>query len=256
MTAGWRRALAWTRLGLLAAWTTAMYLARLVPWTVARWFPAWERRQRRRALAVWGRGALRILGGRVRCIGAPPEPPYYMVSNHRSYVDIIALEAVAGPVFVAMAEVASWPVLGMFCAHLQTIFIQRKDLRSMVRVMDAMDAALAAGYGVHVFPEAGIPGSGRVEPFRPALLEAAARSGQPVYAAGITYTDREGRPLTGDADRVSWVGEIGFMAHLRRLLEAPGFVVTVRFDPMPRSGRDRKALAGELTEAVRGMCGE
>src|SRR6516162_7805835 len=60
-----------------------------------------RRRWRKFILNGWGRSLASIMGMRVITGGEPPQPPFLMVSNHLSYVDIIAYAACLECVFVS-----------------------------------------------------------------------------------------------------------------------------------------------------------
>jgi len=83
------------------------------------------------------------IGIRVETLGAlPAAAPRFVVSNHVSWTDIVALASVAPLVFLAKSEVASWPVLG-FLARLQgTVFVPRGSRKDIARVNEELSAAL------------------------------------------------------------------------------------------------------------------
>src|SRR5512135_3129046 len=53
--------------------------------------------------AWWGRASLRVIGLRVSVVGTPPRPPFFLVSNHLSYVDILVIASRVPCVFVSKA---------------------------------------------------------------------------------------------------------------------------------------------------------
>src|SRR5688572_24707330 len=81
---------------------------------------------RRRALWLqrWSRVLSRLIGLELHHRGAPPNSGM-IVSNHLSYLDILAYSSLVPCVFVAKREVASWPVLGLFARMAGTIFVDR-----------------------------------------------------------------------------------------------------------------------------------
>src|SRR4029079_551086 len=83
----------------------------------------------------WSAVVMAAIGLRVRPRGTPPEPPFLLVANHLSYVDIPVLASRLGCVFVSKAEVRGWPLLGPICRTLGTIFIDREARRAIPRVM-------------------------------------------------------------------------------------------------------------------------
>ena len=97
------------------------------------------------------------------------------MANHVSWLDIFALNARKRVYFVSKAEVRDWPVIGHLCASVDTLFIQRESKRDIPRVVAQIDGVMEGGRGIVVFPEGTSSGGDDVLPFRPPLLELAAR---------------------------------------------------------------------------------
>ncbi len=74
----------------------------------------------------WARGATTILGVKIAVQGTLPIPPFLLVSNHLSYVDVLVFASQVKCVFVARGDVARWPVIGSLCRGVNTIFIDRQ----------------------------------------------------------------------------------------------------------------------------------
>jgi 1-acyl-sn-glycerol-3-phosphate acyltransferase len=186
---------------------------------------------------------------RMKANGAPPDAPFFLVSNHVSYVDILLLASQLPCVFVAKSEVASWPVFGAICRNLDTLFIDREHKRDIPRVSARIEEILRDGRGVIIFPE-GTSGRGdRVLRFKPALLEPAIRTGLPVSHASLYYETPPGSPPAGEV--VCWFGGSGFISHVLQLVRLPWFLATVTFGDAPIRDSDRKNLAVRLHAAVR-----
>jgi len=239
---------AWGRAGGLAAGTAGWFSLRLLSWALLLPFPGARDRIRRWIFQRWARGVLRRLGVRVTVEGTVPGPPFVLVSNHLSYLDIVVYAAVAPARFVAKREVRGWPGVGFLAWGMGTIFIDRTLKRDAVRVLDDMGAAIGGGDGVTIFAEATSSAGHSVLPFKPALLEWAARTGYPVHYASLGYRTPAGAPPAHLA--VCWWGEMTFGDHLLDLCRLPGLSATVRFGAEPIEEKDRKRLAGRLHHAV------
>lgn len=191
------------------------------------------------------------IGVRVETLGAlPAMAPRFIVSNHVSWTDIIALASVAPLVFLAKSEVARWPVLG-FLARLQgTVFVPRGSRKDIPRVNAELCRALREGRDLVVFPEGTSSDGGSVLAFRPAHFEALQHfDGEATLApTAILYTDGV-KPID-----VGWYGDMTFLPHLWSLMKRGGVTCQVAFgEAITVCGNDRKALAAESERQVRGL---
>jgi hypothetical protein len=81
------------RIGAIAVATLAFYVARLACLPLAPVAPRAFGRAHLALMRTWARTTLRVMGVRLRQEGRPPEPPFLLVANHLSYVDILVLLA-------------------------------------------------------------------------------------------------------------------------------------------------------------------
>ncbi len=204
---------------------------------------------RDRSVSWWARGLIFLAGVRIRVRGAVPTPPFFLVSNHLSYVDVFVLQGLTPTAFVAKAEVRSWPVLGFLAIIGGTLFIDREARRDVLRINRLLEDALDRGAGIAIFPEATTTAGDRVLPFKASLLAPIAASTQPVQVATIHYDTPEGAPPASDA--VCWWGDMAFAPHGWGLLQLPRVQATVTFQKAPNATDDRKMLAQTLEASVR-----
>jgi 1-acyl-sn-glycerol-3-phosphate acyltransferase len=216
------------------------------------WHAMLVRRQpthREKANALWlqrlcGKVAL-LLSVRVEVVGAIPSRGL-IVANHLSYLDIILLGAVVGPIFVSKAEVTAWPIFGRCARWAGTIFINRERRGDVVPVAAEMRRVLTAGVPLVLFPEGTSSGGETVLPFRPALFAPVPELDCPVAACAIDYA----LPSGSVAQEVAYWGDHKFAPHLLNLLGKNGLRVRIAFGPsLPRTG-DRKAIARELHSEI------
>ncbi len=203
--------------------------------------PHWRRAGRNAVFRVWSRGCLRLLGGRLRVEGTPPTAPFFLVTNHLSYVDILALAACADAYFIAKLEIRAWPLFGVLCRAVGTIFVDREVRRDVLRENLLIAEVLAAGYGVVLFPEGTSTQGYEVARFRSSLLDFPARNSVPVHVAALTYTAAPGEVPANLS--ICWWGDAPFFPHSARLLGVRSFEVVVRFSDRVVGGTDRKQLA-------------
>jgi 1-acyl-sn-glycerol-3-phosphate acyltransferase len=205
-------------------------------------------RWRTRVFRFWADQVRAVMGLKVEVEGAAPEPPFVLVSNHLSYVDVILLGSQLRCVFVARADVAGWPLIGALCRSVETLFIDRSVKRDLPEVMRQMEQVLDTGRGVILFPEGTTTKGDGVLPFRPSLLDAAARAGRPVWYASLSYRTPPG---SEPAQRsVCWWGDMPFTPHFLGVLGLPRIRARLSFGEQPIRESDRKILAARLQRAV------
>lgn len=197
---------------------------------------------RRRALwlAMLCRRTVRILHCRVVVHGRPPRTGL-LVANHLGYADVLALGALTPCAFVAKQDVSGWPFIGWLVALAGTIFVDRERRCRLARSLPAIEATLAAGVPVAVFPEGTSTDGSRVLPFRSALLAVAERCGCPVTPVGIRYENADGSPNR----KLAYHGADSFVPHLLSALGAERTTVHILFGE-PVRGTCRKELARRL----------
>jgi 1-acyl-sn-glycerol-3-phosphate acyltransferase len=200
------------------------------------------------AYQLWSKGLCRIFSVRVAVTGTPPVPPFLLVSNHLSYVDILALGTKLPCVFVAKAEIDGWPIFGAICRSVNTIFIDRRMKRKLPGILERIERSLDARQGVVIFPEGTSSAGDGVLPFRSSLLELAAGLGRPVHHVTINYAVPEGEMPPHLS--VAWWGEMPLGEHLKNFLALPRVDATLDFGEAPIAAGDRKALAADLHREV------
>lgn len=228
--------------------TAVSYLTILVSLPLRRVAPGRQLRIRNAAYRFWARGFARVIGMRIEVDGEPPEGPFFLVSNHLGYMDIILLATQLHTTYVAKADLQAWPTLGHVFATADTIFIDRGRRRDVLRVMELVGRQLDRHLGVVLFPEGTSSGGEEVLRFKPSLLEFAARRDYPVHFASISYSTPDGHPPAREA--VCWWGDADFWPHVVELLRLPGFEARLAFGPAPIHHPDRKLLAERLHAAV------
>ena len=197
---------------------------------------------------LWARTLLLIFCVRVRSQGKPPEPPFFLVSNHLSYLDILVLYSRLRTRFLSKAEVAGWPGLGLVTRWAGTLYIDRDRQRDLSRVLPEIEANLAAGRGIVLFPEGTSTRGAAVERFKPSVFEVAIRTQTPVSYAALGYSTPPGSEPAHLS--VCWWGDRSFFSHFFPLLTLPRIDATVSFGQDSLTATDRKELALKAREAV------
>ena len=206
-------------------------------------------KSKRLARAAWlhrsSRRHLKIFGYSADVAGAIPKNGL-LVSNHLSYLDILAISATTPAVFVSKADVRRWPLFGWLAALAGTVFVERERRTLVVEVNREIQTALDAGVLVVIFPEGTSSNGETILPFRTSLLEPAARGGHEIATGWIHYELDD-----GDAKQeVCYWGNHTFFSHLLNLLGKRRVRATLRFGKFHRTTDDRKELAKQLHAGV------
>lgn len=221
-------------------------------WTIGSLFisrePARRNAWRSRTTRRWARGLLRVMGARIDITGTRPAPPFCLVSNHVSYLDVLVYYSLLPARFVAKAEVKDWPAVGWLARTYGTLFIDRARPRDLVRVLAQMREAAQEGDAVVFFPEGTTSRGADLLPFRAPLLEIAARLRVPVAYAAIAYHSEPSAPPA--VQTLAWWGAMPFTAHFLGVLALKRFTVRVRFGDEMLTATDRKALAAQAQTRV------
>ena len=217
----------------------AVCKARGRPWI--RWRNRWVR--------FWARYSIWLTGGKLTVVGTPPKPPFVLVSNHLTYIDVAAFFASVNSVFVSKQEVKSWPILGMIVAGVNTIFVDRSRRSDVVRVNQLIAEQIDENKGLIIFPEGTSTEGAEVLPFKPSLLAFPASQGLPVHYANITYRTPPGE-IPAHISLCWAVNGDPFLTHLFRFFGVSSYEIEVRYGAEPVMESDRKVLAVELHKRV------
>ncbi|MEU5905927.1 lysophospholipid acyltransferase family protein [Micromonospora sp. NPDC047527] len=223
---------------------------------VAVALPVLPARERQALLCGWARATVRAFGVRLVIKGRLPRRRALLVANHVSWLDILAVLAVAPTRLVAKREIRSWPVLGLLAAAGGTVFVDRSRPRALPTTVRRLADTLRAGRSVAVFPEGTTwcagdraaqcrPGGG----FRPAMFQAAIDSGSPVVPLRIAYRcEANGSTTTAAA----FLGADTLLRSVGRVVAARELVVSVTIAAAlhPARDADRRLLARAAESAV------
>lgn len=197
-------------------------------------------------------GTARIAGIRVKIAGKRPEGNLFILANHVSWIDILAISVASGAAFVGHDGLAKMPVLRWLCRMNDTVFVARHDRRSVASQVEQVRTAIADLGALAIFPEGTTSDGTGLLPFKSSLLSAL----DPV-PAGIAVV-----PVWLDygacSANMAWVGTEHGLDNFRRIVGAQqAHGVTVHFlDPL--EGADisgRKAMAQAARAAIQTAMG-
>ena len=202
---------------------------------------------RSRWLQWCARRSLRVFTVQTTFTGVLPQSGL-LVSNHLTYLDILVLVSLVPAVFIAKSDVKGWPVFG-WCASLAgTLFVDRTRRSDVGRMNVAIEAALAEGNIVVLFPEGTSWNGSVVLPFKSSLLEPIVGTKYPLTVSGIQYVVADGTV----AEDICYWGDMTFLPHLAKLLTKRRVEARVSLASIPQPAAHRKELALQLhAEVVR-----
>lgn len=228
----------WRRVGLLLlavlTHVPMHYLWRLLrlssPWP--RWF-------------LWRAG--RIAGARIAVVGTPLRRDVFYVSNHLSWIDILALGGSSGTAFVAKAEIGASPVVGWLAGLNRTVYVKRENRMGVAEQINALRDALTENWAITVFPEGTTTDGKSLLPFKTPMLRVLEPPPPGVMVQPVLLD------YGAVSEEIGWVGDEGGINNARRILSRKGsFPLRIHYlDPFdPTEFPGRKAIAAESRRRI------
>ena len=208
---------------------------------------------------IYHRFVMRLMGLKLRIHGAPLAfGPRLFLSNHVSWLDIVALSTALPLSFIARADVASWPIFGLFAKLQQTVFVDRTRKMATKSAISRVAERFRRGDAILLFAEGTTSDGQRVLDFRPALLGAISNNEahEPVMVQPIAlhYQSRAGMRLRRlDSPDIAWYGDMDLIPHFAGILRGPPIIIDIWFGEPFRSEdvTDRKRLALTARHQIR-----
>ena len=191
--------------------------------------------------------AARICGARVKVRGTALRRDAFYISNHISWVDILAIAGASGTAFVAKAEIRDAPVVGWLATLNRTVFVEREDRLGVAEQINRLRDALAETWSVTVFPEGTTTDGRSLFPFKTPMLKVLEPPPPGILVQPVLLD------YGAVSEEIAWIGEESGKNNAVRLLARPGtFRVTVTFlEPFhPRDFTGRKAIAAESRRRI------
>lgn len=202
-------------------------------------------------MRTWAEGSAFILNLEVKIEGEPPKAPFFLVSNHLSYLDIVPLYLSLRCTFVAKKAVRNWPLIGYMVHAVGVIFVDRQRKTDVKRVNEELSRSMNKYQGLIFFPEATSSGGEGILPFHASLLQFPADEEVPVHTASISYATAENDEPARDS--VCFFGaRHGFLEHLIKLSQTHKIYCKIKFGSRTEQSSDRKELALKLRENIEG----
>jgi len=145
-------------------------------------------------MRLWARIHLRVSGVTVVVTGRENvvSPPYLVMCNHQSALDIYAL-IVALPFqfkWVAKRELFFIPFVGWVMKRAGYISLDRKRPREAIKAIDDAAQKIRRGMNIIIFPEGTRSQDGTLLPFKKGVFSLALRARVPIAPVGISGSSR------------------------------------------------------------------
>lgn len=198
-------------------------------------------------MMIWAKCLAAVLGLHIRTSGQrPQERGLFIASNHSSYTDILVIGSIIPSVFVAKAEVRSWPLFGLLAGIGGTIFVRRESQRSTLRAVKEAEERLLNSINVVIFPEGTTDDGRQVDRFRSSFFKIPAEAHLPVLPLSIYYASVDNLPTAhAPANEMAW-HNTPLLPHFRNLLSKKKIEVRVHFNEVidvSSASYNRKELA-------------
>ncbi|HWZ50321.1 MAG TPA: 1-acyl-sn-glycerol-3-phosphate acyltransferase [Granulicella sp.] len=156
-----------------------------------------------------------------------------LITNHRSYLDIVVLAAVRPCVFVSKREIAAMPILGWMTTMAGTVFVERGRGTSALQAGQAMHAAASDGLPIVFFPEGTTHSGEQLLKFHSGLLGQALLEQMPVTAGYIRYRLSADNALGVTVQQhIAW-GDTPMLRHVFNFLALHGVQADIYFANRP-----------------------
>ncbi|MCP2040490.1 1-acyl-sn-glycerol-3-phosphate acyltransferase [Neisseria sp. HSC-16F19] len=223
-------------------------------------FPFYSPRRKLCAIQLWSQRVLASCGVRLSVHGIlpPAERGQMLVSNHISWLDIMAINAAFPGRFVAKDDVAKWPVIGYLATQARTVYVTRnRRAASNGNQLNHVTQALAEGDSVALFPEGTSSVGEHILPFKGSFFQAALDAQVPLVPVLCRYPAADGGSVN---PALAYYGDISLWDSIRAIISQPQSRVEVHFLPEVAPQGSRQELARQLhrilSEAQQGLAGE
>ena len=198
----------------------------------------------------WSKLLCYTCGLKLRKKGKVQASPVLIVANHISWVDIPVVHCYKLVGFVAKAEIAKWPFLGLVARCGESLFIKRGKQESRQKVLESIKQRLNNNRSIAVFPEGKATNGEYLGRFHRQLMHAAVEEKKPIQAVAIKYINKDG---TRNRD-IAFKDKENFLRNVFRILSLPTSTAEVTFceaiDTSKISARQAAIISHKQVEMV------
>lgn len=216
----------------------------LIGWFWLTFF-GFSRRLQQWVMRTWGKSIMFIWGIKVDKNELPKNGNFILMPNHRSYIDIFIVAGLTPAALVGKAELKKWPFGKLGAKVTNSILVDRKEIKSMMKTLNKIKKSVSQGIPVTLFPEGTTYKGPLTKSFKNGSFKIAADTQIPVIPMAIHYKDIE------DA----WVGKDTFLGHVFRQMGKPFSKVYIRYGE-PVSSSNYSELQTEVKKRIDEMLKE
>ncbi len=189
---------------------------------------------------------LKILGVKVKLIGQKTSiRPLILAGNHTSYIDIIILGSIMPICFIAKQEIKSWFLFGFLAKMQNTIFIKRKNFKTLENIK-SINNDLGSNSAVVLFPEGTTNSGKKILNFKSSLFNIFENNNTlRLQNFSLCYTHVNGMPIDNRTrPLISWYGDMNIVKHLLNFLKLSSVNATLILHPvMQFKDENRKTIS-------------
>ncbi|CAA9890594.1 1-acyl-sn-glycerol-3-phosphate acyltransferase [Candidatus Methylobacter favarea] len=192
----------------------------------------------------WLKCFSRILNLHIQIDGKVVDGDAILVSNHISWLDIIAIGQLLPACFVAKNDILNWPLIGYLAVQGGTVFIRRGDKRQVRTTAEKMVWLLKQHRKIIAFPEGTTSDGSHILPFHSSLFQPALLTKAAIQPIALEYL--------GDTKALApFIGEDAFVPHLLRMLAMEELHISMKILPVIKTaGKKRHELAKHSRDSI------
>lgn len=173
-----------------------------------------------------------MLGLNVHCLKTNiPKGQKILVSNHRSWIDVLVIMSEYSCTAVGKVEVKKTPIIGEYLDRTGGLFIKRENNRSRYLALLQMEKAIKEGHTLLIFPEGTTHFKETTMEFGKGIFHLAAKHSIPIVPIAIEY----------DQKSLEWRDRDTFVSNFLRNFRRTGINIYIDYGT-PLFGDDRKEL--------------
>ncbi|MBN3040274.1 MAG: 1-acyl-sn-glycerol-3-phosphate acyltransferase [Candidatus Omnitrophica bacterium] len=207
---------------------------------------------------VFGRIFVFILGIKVKITGQKEllkSRGVFLVSNHLGYIDGIVATSLTPLIFVAKADIRSWPFFGFFTFLSDTVFVNRQNPAQIKKEIEKITGVLKNKVNIIIFPEGTSTNGEKLLPFKSSFFSAPLKARAKIVPLVVTYKSLNHCDIdSSNRDLVYWYGTMKFFPHLLNVLKQDSITLEIKVCSPLEIKNENPAQEKQLRKATSDAC--